>query len=221
MGMEKRDHIRAVATTDEVSQRWRKVHGRNVLKGDIDAMYEAFTSLLLASIEAQSDLIPGILPSIDTLRTQGIMIGGSTGYFSQAAEIVVHKAAALGYVPDFTVNSSEVPAGRPEPWMIFRVMEALRVWPPKAVVNIGDTPVDIESGINAGVWSIGVAATGNQMGLTQAELGRISPEEYVSRLGRSRTSLHNAGAHYVIDTMEELPTLIENINIRLAAGDRP
>jgi phosphonoacetaldehyde hydrolase len=221
MGMEKRDHIRAVAAQDDVRRAWHEVHGRSITENDVNTMYDAFISLLLESIEAKSDLIPGVLPAIEMLREQGVKIGASTGYFKEAAEIVAGKAAKLGYTPDFTINSSEVPAGRPQPWMIYRTMEALRVFPPEAVVNIGDTPVDIESGLNAGVWSIGVAATGNQMGLTAEELKQLSRKEYTCRLDKAKLSLYSAGAHFVIDTMEELPGIIENINKLLASSKTP
>jgi phosphonoacetaldehyde hydrolase len=221
MGMEKRDHIRALATQEEVNRSWREVHGRDVTENDIDTMYNAFASLLLESIEEQSNLIPGVLPAIEILRAQGIKIGASTGYFKEAAEIVARKAAKLGYSPDFTTNCSEVPAGRPQPWMIYRTMEALRICPPEAVVNIGDTPVDIESGLNGGVWTVGIAATGNQLGLTETELKQLSETEYRLRLEKARDSLYRAGAHYVIDTMQDLPQTIEKINKRLASREKP
>ena len=48
----------------------------------------------------------------------------------------VRFAAALakqqGYEPDANVCGDDVPAGRPAPWMIFRVMEQLDVYPPAA-----------------------------------------------------------------------------------------
>ncbi|HEJ7998676.1 TPA: phosphonoacetaldehyde hydrolase, partial [Serratia liquefaciens] len=33
--------------------------------------------------------------------------------------------------------------------------------------------------------------------------------------------LYSAGAHYVIDTLAQLPDVIAEINQRLAAGERP
>jgi phosphonoacetaldehyde hydrolase len=221
MGMEKRDHIRAVAAQDDVKRTWHNVHGRRISENDIDIMYNAFATLLLESIEVKSDLIPGVLPAIEMLRGQGVKIGASTGYFKEAAEIVAAKAAKFGYTPDFSICSSDVPAGRPQPWMIYKTMEALRVFPPGAVVNIGDTPVDIESGLNAGVWSIGVAATGNQMGLTEEELKQLSSKEYTCSLEKAKNSLYSAGAHFVIDTMPELPEIIAKINITLASSKTP
>lgn len=50
-----------------------------------------------------------------------------------------------------SIASDEVAHGRPEPQMIHRAMQLLGVQNPKAVVNIGDTPSDLQSGLAAGV----------------------------------------------------------------------
>lgn len=221
MGMEKRDHIKAVASYDEVAQAWQGAHGRDVTEADIDSMYDDFASLLLKSLEEHSKLLPGVLDAAAELRKNGVKIAASTGYFTQAADIVVEAAAKAGYRPDFTICSSDVPAGRPHPWMIYRAMEALGIYPPEAVVNVGDTPVDMATSLNAGVWSVGVAATGNQVGLTEDEVESLDREVYSKRLDKARESLLTAGAHYVIDAMHQFPATIENINARLARGEKP
>lgn len=221
MGMEKREHIKTVLGFAEVAKEWQKVYGQTVSKADIDEMYNDFASLLLQSIEAKSELLPGVLETVARLRKNGVKIGASTGYFTEAAEIVRQCAARNGYVPDFTICASEVPHGRPSPWLIFRTMEALNVYPPAAVVNVGDTPVDIGSALNAGVWAVGVAATGNQMGLTEEESQNLAPDDYNSRLENARDSLLNAGAHYVIDTMDQLPAVVDKINESLARREKP
>jgi len=221
MGMEKRDHIKTVVGFAEVAREWERVHGRPVTDADIDTMYDNFTSLLLKSIESKSELLPGVVKAVDFLRKNGVKIGATTGYFTEAAEIVIQRAAKEGYVPDFTICSSDVPVGRPYPWLIFRTMEALNVCPPEAVINVGDTPVDIASGLNAGVWTVGIAATGNQMGLTEEEIRNLAAQEYERRLERARESLFNAGAHYVIDRMDQFPAVVDKINACLARGEKP
>ncbi len=71
-------------------------------------------------------------------------------------------AASQGYSPDDIVCSDEVTQGRPEPWMIFKSMMNLGVFPLESVVKIGDTMVDITEGLNANVWTIGVAKSGER-----------------------------------------------------------
>jgi phosphonoacetaldehyde hydrolase len=46
--------------------------------------------------------------------------------------------------------------------MALQALIKLSVSPVQAVVKIGDTAVDIEEGLNGGMWSVGVAVTGNR-----------------------------------------------------------
>ncbi len=221
MGMEKRAHIRAIAAQQEVTNRWQQVHGRAVTEDDIDAMYEAFTPVLLEVLPHHCELIPGTLDAVAWLDKRGIPFATTTGYFKEAAEMVLDKAALAGFSPHASICATEVPAGRPAPWMIYRCMETLDVYPPQRVVNIGDTAVDVASGRNAGVWSIGVAASGNELGMSHDEIRRLEGPLLLQHLQQARQSLLSAGAHYVIDTVADLPDLIPKIEQRLATGERP
>jgi phosphonoacetaldehyde hydrolase len=221
MGMEKRAHLEAIGALDEVAARWQQVHGRAMTPADIDEMYDDFVPLLLQTLEAYATLIPGTLGVINGLRRQGVQIGGTTGYFEEAASVVAAAAARQGYTPDSNICATQVSAGRPAPWMIYRTMDKLNVYPPEAVVSVGDTVPDVESGLNAGVWTIAVAKTGNEVGLTETELADLKAEELETRLKRARARLAQAGAHYVVDGIWEVPAAIEAIHIRLAQGERP
>jgi phosphonoacetaldehyde hydrolase len=103
------------------------------------------------------------------------------------------------------ICTSEVPQGRPAPWMIFRLMERLDVYPPHAVLKIGDTAPDIAEGRNAGVWTAGVTATGSEVGLSADDLAALSPAEREARLAAAAEKLF-AQAHFVIDSVADLPS---------------
>lgn len=221
MGMEKRDHIKTITEMDDVARAWENRYGRAVSDADIDSMFNDFVPLLMKILPSHSKVLPGVLDAVAFLRGQGIKIGASTGYFREAAETTARCAAEQGYVPDAAISSSNVSAGRPAPWMIYRVMEMLGVYPPEAVVNVGDTVVDIESGLNAGVWSIGVAATGNETGLTADEFTTMPVDKRESLVAAAREKLTRAGAHRVVDTMDELPAVISEINRILQQGGKP
>ena len=45
--------------------------------------------------------------------------------------------------------------------------------------------------------------------------------EIERRVGLTRDILRKAGAHYVVDSIVELPEVIEDINTRLARGEKP
>ncbi|MEE4314790.1 MAG: HAD-IA family hydrolase, partial [Desulfofustis sp.] len=173
------------------------------------------------TLREYSAVIDGVPDAIRGLRERGLKIGASTGYFQEASDIVGKNAAEQGYVPDVSISASAVPAGRPAPWMIYRLMERLQVYPPRRVVNVGDTVVDMEASANAGVWAIGVSRTGNLCGLSQPEFARLNDEERVNLVAAARRSLLAAGAHYVVESVAELPPVIDAVNDRLRRGESP
>jgi phosphonoacetaldehyde hydrolase len=102
--------------------------------------------------------------------------------------------------------------------MVFEAAVQLKVYPLAAIVKVGDTPADIAEGLNAGAWSVGVAATGNMVGLCQSDFEALSQNERHDRIATGRAALIAAGAHYVIDSVADLEPVIAAINERLAVA---
>lgn len=222
MGLKKVDHIRAISQIDAVAAAWQKAHGRPCTEKDVQEMYEKeFIHLQVECIADYSKLIPGTIETVNALRNRGIKIGSTSGYFTEAMEINRREAKKQGYEPDANSCASDVPAGRPEPWMVLSNMQQARVFPPEAVVKVDDTKPGIAEGINAGTWTIGLAKTGNEVGLNENELAAL-PSAAVKRLvERAAQSLAQAGAHYVVDSIADVPAVIDEIEQRLKMGDRP
>lgn len=84
-----------------------------------------------------------------------------------------------------------------------------------SVVKYGDTISDIKEGVNAGVWSVGVILGSNEMGLTEDEVKQLPEAELKKRMAAVRNRMYAAGAHYVVDSICELPALIKSINARM------
>jgi len=221
MGMEKRAHIKAVGEIPEVAQQWLAIHGKQMTDDDINAMYQAFVPLLLKTLPDYSTLIPGVGDCIDYLQQKKIPYAATTGYFREAAESVLEAVKKSHFCPAAFCCATEVSAGRPAPWMIQHCMQALSVYPPAMVVNVGDTRVDVESGRNAGAWSVGVAISGNEMGLSLNEVHRLAGSDYDKLAQRAEDNLKSAGAHYVVNTVAELPPVLFDIENRIRNGERP
>jgi phosphonoacetaldehyde hydrolase len=221
MGVHKKDHLRALLQLPAVARRWRDRHGREVTEDDVDELYRQFMPLQLEVIDGFAGLVPGLLDCVGVLRSQGVAIGATTGYFRAAAERVYRAAAAQGYRPDHCVCAEEVPAGRPAPWMVFRIMEALGVFPPAAVVKVGDTVPDIGEGLAAGAWSVGVLRSSSEVGCTEQEWDALPQAERSRRLATCREKLLAAGAHAVVETLAELPAVLNDLHARLGRGEKP
>jgi phosphonoacetaldehyde hydrolase len=221
MGLPKRDHIAALLRVPAVAERWRAAHGRHATDDDVDRVYAAFVPLQLEVIDDYAEPVPGLLDAVTELRRRGVKIGGTTGYFREAADRAAGAARRRGYAPDATLCPDDVRAGRPSPWMIYRLMEMLDVYPPAAVVKVGDTVPDIQEGRNAGVWSVGVTDSGSEIGCTAAELAAMPEPERAERARAAGRKLLAAGAHEIIPSAADLPALLDELTRRLAAGARP
>lgn len=221
MGAHKRVHIQKITQIEAVRRRWEAVHGKPPTEADVDAMFTKFVPLQLDCLARYADLIPGTLEALDAFRARGLKIGSTTGYTAEMMDILQREAANRGYVPDATVCATEVPAGRPEPWMCLENAKQLRIFPMEALVKIGDTLPDIEEGLNAGMWTVGLAMTGNEIGLTEAEIKAADPVLIARKRARAYTRMAQTGAHYVVDGIMDCPAIIDDINARLARGERP
>src|SRR5262245_24716482 len=221
MGAHKRVHIRQISKNENVAKRWQQKHGRKPTEADVDAMFTDFIPLQLACLGDYAELIPGTLEAVEDVRARGVQIGASTGYTEEMMDLSQSEAKKRGYQPDATVCATQVPAGRPHPFMCLQNAILLQTYPLESFVKVGDTLPDIEEGLNAGMWTIGLAKTGNEMGLTEQQIKDLDPEVRDARLARAYKRMYQTGAHFVVDGIADVLPVLDEINKRLAAGERP
>lgn len=221
MGKYKRDHIQEIVHMPRIATLWRQQYGHDPREEDLNALFADFAPRQLAIIAQYSDPIPGVVETLQALRARGIGIGSCTGYTREMMDILAAKAQEKGCAPDTLVTPDEVGSGRPAPWMCFRNAELLGVYPMEALVKVGDTTADIQEGLNAGMWTVGIARTGNEMGLMQEDVLRLPAADLHHRLTQIRGKLFSAGAHFVIESTADLLPVIDQINIRLQQAVKP
>ncbi|MBI2467731.1 MAG: phosphonoacetaldehyde hydrolase [Candidatus Rokubacteria bacterium] len=221
MGAHKRVHIQKVTELESVRRRWQEVHGRLPDDGDVEAMFKDFVPLQLECLSSYSELIPGVLEVVAELRRRGIKIGSTTGYTTPMVEINLRDAVRQGYKPDSTVCASDVPAGRPYPYMCLQNAINLGVTTVHACIKVDDTIPGIEEGLNAGMWTIGLAISGNEVGLQRPEWEALAEAEKQARRERACRRMWQAGAHHVVDTIADLLPCLDDIQARLRRGEQP
>lgn len=221
MGAHKRVHIQRITELDSVRARWQARHGRLPNEADVNRMFKEFVPLQLKCLSDYSELIPGTLEAVAELRKRGIKIGSTTGYMTEMMKINLRDAARQGYKPDSTVCASEVPAGRPYPYMCLQNVMNLGVTTVEACVKVDDTVPGVEEGLNAGMWTIGLAVSGNEVGLSLKEWKRLSKAEKEEKRARAHRRMAQAGAHYTVDTIAEMMPCIDDIEARIRRGERP
>ena len=156
----------------------------------INAIHERFLHLMIEHYRTTKEIVPlpNVLAVFSFLKNKGVKIGLDTGFSSDISEVIMDRLGWLkDGVVDYTVSSNEVPAGRPHPYMIQRMMQEAGITDAQQVIKVGDTEVDVQEGKNAGcLYSIAVT-TG---AFTREELLPYEPS-------------------FIIDDMQELLPIIE------------
>lgn len=216
MGAPKRDHIRAMLSAPRLGAEWARLYGAPASEADIDRIYKVFVPMNEKVVANYATLVPGAAAMIADLRARGLKIGSTTGYTRSIMERVFDLAAAQGYAPDNCVCSDDLPEGRPGPLQMYQTFIDLRVYPPASVIKVDDTEPGILEGLAAGCVTVGVALSGNHVGLEPDDLAALPAAQVDALRARARAALLGAGAHHVIDTVADLPALIDRLEQDMA-----
>ena len=221
MGRAKRDHIRAILAMPRVKAAWHDAQDADPTEDDVTRLHDAVAPIMREAARDCATLIPGALDLVERLRAASVPIASCTGYTREMMADILPLAADQGYAPDVLICSGETAQGRPSPLMLWKALVELGVWPAWKCVKIDDATVGIGEGKAAGSWTVGVAASGNGVGLTYNGLLALPNDERRDRVAASVSALQAAGADYVIDSVADLWPVLETIGTRIAAGDRP
>ena len=223
MGLRKDLHIKALTEVPEIKERWKGVHGKYPDQSDVDRMFEDFVPMQLDCLRKYTTLLPHVAEVTQKFQKEGIRIGSSTGFVRSMVDILEEDANKQGYTPDASVAGDEVVNGaRPKPFMVYRNLDLMDVHPIQSVVKVDDTISGVGEALEAGCWGVGIARYSNYMDINSLEEAESIPDQEIQRrLANTREILQKAGAHYVIDTFDELPQVVEDVNQRLSRGERP
>jgi len=220
MGCAKRDHLVALLSLPAVDAQWADRHGRAPSKEDIDALYAEVTRLMAAAALERAEPLPGVVEAVAELRRRGVRIGSCTGYPRDLMVPLSVAAAARAWDPDVVVTPDDVPRGRPAPYMCYLNAVRLDTYPLGQMVKVGDTVPDVHEGRAAGMWTVGTLLGGSELGLSRDAAAGLAPAKLEERLRAARARLREAGAHYVIRSIADVPGTIADIDRRLARGEQ-
>ena len=88
-------------------------------------------------------------------------------------------------------------------------------------VLISGEPELLQAGLNAGLWTIGLAACGPLCGLSETEWQALDDKQREHKRGKATLQLFSLGVHSVIDHLQELADCLADINQRRLKGEKP
>lgn len=225
MGLRKDLHIAEILEIPEVRQRWIDAKGEEPSQASVDMLFTDFVPMQCEVLGEYTDLIPDVAEAVRDLQAQGVKVGSTTGFTKVMVDILLADAAKQGYQPDSSVAGDQVDNNmgfRPAPFMLYKNMCNLGVWPVQSIVKVDDTVSGVGEGLSAGAWSVGVYGLSNYTDInSNQQWAEMSAEEKQTRKMASREILRTSGAHYLAETTAELPAIVADINRRLANGERP
>lgn len=213
MGKAKADHVRALFADAGVAAAWKAANGAIPTTQDCAALTADLGLQMREQAELAATLIDGARETVEKLRAAGLRVASSTGYTRAMMEPVLRLAASQGYVPDHLVCSGETPQGRPSPLMIYKTCVDLGVWPLSRVIKVDDSEAGVAEGRAAGCLTVGVACSGNSIGLSAAELAALPATQRNSLVASAENMLRAAGADLVLESVATLvPALEQYLN---------
>ena len=218
MGRAKLDHLRAILAAPAVAARWQAAKGSVAGEDDVARLYAALEPAMAAAATRAATMIPGAVETVAELRGLGVKIGSGTGYTRAMMAGILPAAAAQGYAPDAVICAGETPSGRPAPLMTWAALIQLDAWPAVACIKVDDAPVGIVEGKAAGCWTVGIAASGNEIGLDRDDWLALSDGERARLLAGAEAALRAAGADFVIADVSQLMPVVHEIAARIAAA---
>jgi phosphonatase-like hydrolase len=185
MGYKKPEAIRMMLDEYELDE-------KVVTQELIDAIHEEFIIAMIDYYNTENavEAFEQTEQVFAALKSKGIKIGLDTGFSKAIASVIIDK---LGWLKDSKIDclvcSDEVPLGRPNPYMIKKIMYQTGVYETQHVIKVGDTEVDVNEGKNANCkYSIGIT-TGS---FTKEELVPFEPS-------------------FIIDQLQELLPIVESV----------
>ncbi len=221
MGLAKKDHTRVLLEMPEIKQQWLDLYGRLPKEKDVDDIFSLITPTMNEIISEFAVPVPGCINFMEQMKKHSVKVGSTTGYMTEIMDKLVPEAASQGFVPDCVISSSDVPAGRPAPYMCYLNATKMGVFPMNQMVKIGDTIADIQEGLNAGMWTIGVTKSGNEVGMSWDTINETDPDLIETLVNKAATKLMDAGAHFVCEGIWECYQILLEIDNRISKGEHP
>lgn len=109
----------------------------------------------------------------------------------------------------------------PAPNACWQALMDLNVSSLDGCVLVSGEPRLLQSGLNAGLWTIGLASCGSLCGQAPGEWQALSQKQRELLRGKATVQLFGLGVHSVIDHLGELDNCLADISLRRLKGEKP
>ena len=162
-----------------------------------------------------SQATPGALKILRSLKEQGV----PCAWLDELPPTVTTPLAAT--LPDWVKATSPSSIRWPAPHACWQALMELNIERLEGCVLVSGEPRLLQSGLNAGLWTIGLASCGSLCGMAPEQWLALSEPERELKRGKATLALYGLGVHSVIDHLGELGTCLADISLRQLKGEKP
>lgn len=168
------------------------------------------------TLHEQAHVTPGALDMLHSLHHQGV----PCAWLDDLPDAVSRQLAAS--LPDWIKPAPIAMTARwPAPDACWQALMTLNVNHLDGCVLVSGEPRLLQSGLNAGLWTVGLASCGSLCGMTPNEWQALSRQARELKRGKATVQLFGLGVHSVIDHLGELSTCLTDIALRRLKGEKP
>jgi phosphonoacetaldehyde hydrolase len=154
VGLVNYEQVRTLLEMPAVGEQFQFVHGRRWNEADAMLLFHDLPAKQIAAYGRHGEIAAEAAECIAELQRRELAIGTTSNLPREVAELLEEALGIEGCGADAGASVDDVPSGRPAPWMIFRLLQQLDVFPPSAVVKVGRAPASAEEAAHAGCWSV-------------------------------------------------------------------
>lgn len=175
-----------------------------------------FLSALDAAAQDHVEATPGALDALQTLHQRGVPCAWLD---ELPGDTTNHLAAAF----DDHLASGLAIAGRqwPAPDSCWHALMQLGSQSLDGCVLVSGQPRLLQAGLNAGLWTIGLAASGPLCGHAPGDWDALGNLDRDRLRAQATLGLYRLGVHSVIDHLGELDSCLQDIAGRRLKGEKP
>jgi len=208
--------IISIISEKDILDRWLEKYDNYPDEYDIRSLISLYHSIHTGYCKNLITILPETKKCIEYLREQDILIGCTTNYSRTNMNLIKQRLDNNNIIIDNYVSANI--NQKPYPYMIHKNMKDFMIYNPRNIIKISNSVSGIQEGNKAGCWNVGVARWSIHMNIYGiSEAYSLPSQELQSNLDNSRNTLEKAGADFVINTLDELPTIIEHLNTEFRA----
>ncbi|MGU9822030.1 HAD family phosphatase [Pseudomonas sp. LF090] len=162
-----------------------------------------------------SHATPGALKILRSLKDQGV----PCAWLDELPGAVTTPLAAV--LPDWLKAASPSSIRWPAPHACWQALMELNIERLEGCVLVSGEPRLLQSGLNAGLWTIGLASCGSLCGLAPEQWQALTEQQREHKRAKATVALYGLGVHSVIDHLGELGTCLADISLRQLKGEKP